>query len=83
MDDLIAEIKRVLEEDDPTITVQEFIPQLNDEDSTPDAHPEPPSLAAAELEAQILLHGAGILHSESTSNSASPDPAIRKLGLSW
>ena len=26
-----------------TITVQEFIPQLNDEDSTPDAHPEPQS----------------------------------------
>jgi hypothetical protein len=43
MNDLISEIKRLLEEDDPTITVQEFILQLNDEDSTPDAHPEPQS----------------------------------------
>ena len=44
MDDLTAEIKRLLEEDDPTITVQEFIPQLNDKDSTPDATPGAPAL---------------------------------------
>jgi hypothetical protein len=41
MDDLTAEIKRLLEEDDPTITVQEFIPQPNDKDSTPYPTSEP------------------------------------------
>jgi len=62
MDDLIAEIKRLLEEDDPTITVQEFIPRLNDEYSTLDADEE--SSCCGGVRSAYPTERAGILHSE-------------------
>jgi hypothetical protein len=36
MDKLIADVKRVLEEDDPTVTVEELLPPAKSNDGAPD-----------------------------------------------
>jgi hypothetical protein len=43
MDKLIADVKKVLEESDPTITVEESLPSTEPNGKAPDLDNEPPT----------------------------------------